>query len=178
MISSGICLEERKIAESSNRMFMFDCMDKLLIFPQKGAVCIEVEKETLRSENNVLPELEDGLQHCFTEITDTQILIESYKRNIEWHLSAGEKSLVYDYLKKKVTWKDLEDADENCQAELEKIYAEAQWDMAKKGNGIIIEEPEFGLDLFCRLLHGDMGKTPDTMRLCGEKIHEVIMKEL
>lgn len=176
-ISAGICLEERKISVDSRAEFLFDCGDKLLLLSKKGAMRTEVEKETLQMKSETVPELEDGLQHCFSEIIDGQILVESYRKNRGWHLFADESFRVYDSEKKAVTWQDLSVGDESCRAELEKLYAAECWTMAKKKSEILKETPNQSLDFLCALLSAEAEERPITVQPCGEKIHRAMMED-
>lgn len=177
-ISDGVCTEETKITAIPGTRFLFDCGGKLLLLPKQGAVCIEVEKETMQPEKKKIPELEDGLQHYFSEITDTQILVEGYKKDRGWHLFSGESFWVYDCLEKTAVWTGLDDEEESCREELEKLYAEEHWTAARKRNDFLIENPDQSLNFLCRLLYAATEEMLSPVRLCGETIHTAMMQDI
>ena len=173
--SAGVCLEERKVSVDSNKIFLFDRGKKLLLLPEQGMVCMQVEKETLQLRNRILPVLGDELLHYFSEITDTQILVESYKKSMGWHLRMDESFWIYDYLENMVTWKALEDEDESCRMELMRLYAGGYWIGTRKRGKVLVENPSHGLNFLCCLLYATTEEQFETLPLCGKKIHDFMM---
>lgn len=177
-ISAGVLSGEKRIAGDLKNSFMFDCGKELLLLPEKDTMCIRVQKETMEAEREILPVLEDGFRHYFSEITDTQLLVESYQKGRGWHLCADEGFRVYDYLENTVTWQDLEDADESCRMELAKLYAAEYWTVARKRDEVLVENPSQSLNFLCGLLYAAKEEASEAVQPCGKKIHECMMRNM
>lgn len=156
-------------------MFMLDCGETILFLPEKGAECTRFEKYTLQSEQEVLDVLNDGLSHYFSEVADHEILVESYEKNRGWHSQENENWRVYNYITKQITWDDLNDVDEECRFELEKMYAEECWANAKKRDRVLVENQKENISFLCGLLH--IKEEPSkNLYPCGKRIYEHVVK--
>lgn len=177
-ISTGVLSSEKRTEADLKTMFMFDCGKELLLLPEENGMCVRVGKETMETNRETLPVLGDGFRHCFSEITDTQLLEESYRKGRGWHLCADEGFRVYDYLEHAVTWQGLEDADESCRMELVKLYAAEYWTEARKRDEVLVENPGQSLNFLCGLLYAAKEEASYAVQPCGEKIHECMMRNI